>query len=533
MAVNEATGGWTDGGLSCYFHDAHATTHSYLDDVRWGRDTGNCEQSKLGITMNSMLHYDSLVWASHSNPNFGGNDIKTWTNIDTKQHGEVGLPKGGGGCPSGAGCCFCHCGGWDCYWHDTHGHWNFDILGNKDTTWVRHQSCFLNEWTGVGTYNLPNDRRVLPPTGISTSFPTNFLGSVTSSISSWSSNSNIGGTPTSYPNAKYWNVAIDLLDQSGNYLAHQCRQVGETKSVTFSDIKSGFYTASALSGTAAANSSKYTLQGGKKYKLRVIWNNNMNQQVSSTSGLILFDIPTPVVNITSFVYDSTNPGHAKLTFSWSKAVSGADEKITYKITQSGGNTVTGTLVASTGGAAKSGTKTVTLNSGEYTTVTVTNTMVADTSMTKSASKSQYAPVDNAAFIGYVWDELRHIVTVTATAKGAANTRLYAGYSSGVYDISNTLTPGTTGTITISNPNHGTGQKIYLKAVPEASNGYQYNDKAANLTIAIPNPIIGLKTPDPDMAGSIKEYIVDVVEKKTDGTVTPKWQNTWPRFKKKP
>lgn len=293
MALSESTGGWTDGGLSCYFHDAHATTHSYLDGVTWGRDTGNCEQSKLNITMNSMLHYDSLVWASHNNPNFNGNYNKCWTNVQTQQVGSKALPKGGSSCSGSTGCCWCHCSGWDCYWHSTHGHWNTTLLGNSGTTQIKHQSAFLDEWTGTGTYNLPNNLKVLPPTGISTSFPSNFLGSVSSSISSWSSNPNIKGTPTSYPNHKYWNVALDLLDESGNYLAHQCLQVGENKSASWSDIKSGFYTASALVGSAAANSSKYTLQGGKKYKLRVIWNNDMNQQVSSTSSAILFDIPTP------------------------------------------------------------------------------------------------------------------------------------------------------------------------------------------------------------------------------------------------
>lgn len=531
MALSEATGGWTDNGLSCYFGDAHADIHSYLDGCTWGRDTGNCEQSKLNITMNALLHYDSLVWASHNNPNFGGNNIKVWTNCQTQQASRD-LPKGGSSCSGATGCCWCHCGGWWCYWSDNGGHWNTTVIGNKDTAAVYHQSSFLSEWTGTGTYNLPNNLRVLPPTGISASFPTNFLGSVSSSISSWSSNSNIGGTPTSYPNAKYWNVALDLLDENGSYLAHQCLKVDENKSASWSDIKSGFYTASALVGSAAANSSKYTLQGGKKYKLRVIWNNNMNQQVSSTSSAILFDIPTPTVTITSDVYDPNNPGHSKLTFSWSKAASGANENVTYKVVQNGVTISSGTLAANTNGAAKSGTKTVTVASGEYTTVTVTNTMVGDSSMTKSASASHYSPVANAAFIGYQWDELRHICVITATAEGAANTRIYAGYTANGTDIGNKLTPGTTGTITVTNPNHGTGQIIYLKAIPEATNGHQYTDKQANLAIAIPNPIIGILNPKTGNPNK-KQYIVDIVEKKANGTITPKWQNTWPRWKSRP
>lgn len=516
MAISEATGGWTDGGLSCYFHDAHATTHSYLDATSWGRDTGNCEQALIGVTMNSMLHYDSLVWASSGN--FGGNYIKVWSNLTTRQNGEAGLPKGCNSCASGQGCCCCNCSGWDCYWHNTYGHWNTNVYTNKNTTALYHQSAFLNNWTGTGTYNLPDDRKILPPTGLSATWPSNWSGSISATITNWSSNSNIGGTPTTYPNAKIWNFAIELLNSSGTKLAHQLFKTGETKSVSTADLKNGWYTANALVGSSAASSSKYTLQGGQTYKFRVIANNNMNQQQSTTSGNFVYDIPTPTVQIDSFLYDKTAKSN-QLTFTWSKAESALAEKITYTVQQNGVTVASGTLVENTNGAAKSGTTTVTgIPTGEYTTVTVINA-ARDGSQTKSKSVSDYSPVAAAAFLGFDWDDVRRVCTIRAEAPGAANCRIQAGYAANTYDIGNQLTPGEVGTLVVSELNHGSGQVMYLQAVPEATNGHQFINEIAKISVPIPNPILGVRT-----GTDKKQYIVDIIEHKAGGTVTPKWKN---------
>lgn len=397
---------------------------------------------------------------------------------------------------------------------------------NSSTTSISHQSAFLNEWTGIGTYNLPNNLRILPPTGLSVTWPSTWSGSASSSISSWSSNSNIGGTPTSYGNAKYWNVAIDLLDKNGNYLAHQCFQQNETKSKTFTNLVNGWYTASALSGSTAANNSKYTLTGGTTYKFRVVYNNNMNQQVSATSGNFVYDIPTPKVTIDSFLYDKSAKSN-KLTFTWSKAVSGLSEKITYQIVQNGTVVKSGTLVADTGGSAKSGTTTVEgIPTGEYTTVRVINAAL-DGSQTKTGTASDYSPVAAAAFLGFDWDDVRRTCTIRAEAPGAANCRIQAGYSANVYDIGNKLTPGEIGTLVVKDLNHGTGQVMYLQAVPEATNGHQFVNEIAKISVPIPNPILGIRT-----AADKKQYIVDIIEHKSGGTVTPKWQNG-DRIVKKP
>lgn len=524
MAISEATGGWTDGGLSCYFHDAHADIHSYLDAVAWGRDTGNCEQSVLTVTMNAMLHYDSLVWASSGD--FNGNYINVWNNRENKTGGNYPLTKGCNGCASGQGCCCCNCSGWTVYVHDRHGHWKPTLIGDKNTTSISHRSAFLNEWTGTATYNLPNDRRVLPPTGLSASWPSNWSGTISASISAWSSNSNIGGTPTSYPNAKIWNWEIQLLKSDGTYLAHQLFKTGETKSVSTSDLKTGWYTANALSGTTAANNSKYTLQGGQTYKFKVVANNNMNQQQTSTSGNFVYDIPTPTVSIDSFLYDKTAKSN-QLTFTYAKAESALDERITYTVKQNGVTVASGTLVSNTNGAAKQGTITITgIPTGEYTTLTVTNT-ANDNSQSKSASASDYSPVAAAAFLGFDWDDVRRVCTIRAEAPGAANCRIQAGYSANTYNIGNQLTPGEVGTLVVRDLNHGTGQVMYLQAVPEATNGHQFVNEIAKISVPIPNPILGVRT-----GTDKKQYIVDIIEHKSGGTVTTKWQNG-DRIVKKP
>lgn len=383
-----------------------------------------------------------------------------------------------------------------------------------------------NQYVGTASVSLPTNMRVLSPTSLSVSYPKDFNDKISTALGSWSDNPNIGGTPTTYPKAKVWNFALELLDADNNYLAHQLLNTKEVKEASWDNLKDGFYTAEALVGTVAAQGSKYTLKGGYKYKLRVIANNNMNKQIYKTSSPILFDIPTPTVEIDSFIYDPNNRNHANLTFSWAKSESGSDEVITYEVIQNGEVIESGTLVEHTDGKAQSGTHTVTVPSGEYTTVVVTNKLV-DGTMSKSASVKDYAPLASAAFLGYEWDELRHICKVTATAPGSANTRLRVGYKPNSYDLGNTLTQGNVGTITITNPDHGTGQILYLEAIPEATNGFQFTSHAAKLAIAIPNPILGVTD-----AGSKKQYVVDIIEHKTDDSVTPKWQNTWPRWVQK-
>lgn len=336
---------------------------------------------------------------------------------------------------------------------------------------------------------------------------------------------NIGGTPTSYPGASYWNWEIDLLDENGSYLAHKCFNTGETKSCSFGSLNSGWYTAAALSGSSAANTTPYTIQSGKKYKVRVYAQNNMNQRLTVDSGWFISSPPKPTISITSTVYDPTTK-KTNLCFDWSLAKSGlTPETVTWNAKLPDGTSVSsGTLATIPDGAAKSGSKCIQVPTGDQITVTVTNTAgPTGNTMSESASASAYSPVANAAFLGFDWDELRRTCVIRAEAPGAANCRIQAGYSANNYNIGDKLTTGQVGTLTVKDLNHGSGQIMYLQAVPEASNGHQFTNEIAKISVPIPNPILGVRVPSCG-SGLDKEYVVDIVEQKKNCSVTKQWQN---------
>lgn len=525
MAIATKTANGVDTSLGCGYVDAHYSVTAYLDAVTWGRDPGNAARSKLSFTMNANLHYDTLVWAGTGD--FSNNQIWCWTNLETKTTGNRTFPKGGTYCNSANGCCYCLCGGNDWWWSNRYGYFNGTVLGDVNTTQVGLSAQYLGSHTGNGFYNLPDNLRVLPPVGLSVSWPSTITGSASATLSKWSNNSNIGGTPTSYPGASYWTFAIALLDENGNYLAHKTFNTHETKSCSFGALNSGWYTASALSGSSAANSSSYSLQAGKKYKFRVAAQNNMNQRIEATSGTYVSSPPKPSVDITSTVY---NPSTKKVTlcFDWSIAKSGlTPEKLTYKATLPNGTSVaSGTLITISDGAAKSGSKCITVPTGDLIKVTVTNTAgPSGNTMTATGYDTEYSPVANAAFLGFDWDELRRTCTIRAEAPGAANCRIQAGYAANNYNIGNKLTTGEIGELAVKDLNHGSGQILYLQATPEASDGKKFTNEIAKISIPIPNPILGVYTPKCENTVAKQQYIVDIVEKKKDTcVVTPKWQN---------
>lgn len=384
---------------------------------------------------------------------------------------------------------------------------------------------------------LADEVRITPPQGLTVGFPTSFGGNISASISAWGKGNPtpMTGTPTSYPGAKYWNWAVDLLDASGNYLAHYANNYNENKTVSLPTNQ--FYTASALPSSSAATSSKYTLQPNKGYKLKVTVNNSFNQSVSKTSPIIYTLPPEPSVSITSIIYQPSSK-NCNLTFSWSKPVDGGGlkESVYYSVYDTKGKYYKTNVLLKTNnagnGSAMSGNITVTgLPPGEkyFVKVTVNQYKTDGTTVLNSSSKtvSNYAPVANAAFLGFDWDELRRTCTIRAEAPGAANCRIQAGYAPNSYTIGNKLTSGQVGTLVVKDLNHGSGQILYLQATPESSDGHQYLNEIAKISVPIPNPILGLVTPSCEdiERGVEKRYIVDFIEKKKGTTTcTPRWRN---------
>lgn len=384
--------------------------------------------------------------------------------------------------------------------------------------------------------NLADEVSITAPQGLSVSFPSDITGNITASLTAWGKGNPtpMTGTPTTYPNAVIWNFAANLFNEDGTYTgAGKKFNTGETKSCDLGSVMSGWSTnTGVLTGSAAASAAPYSLQPGKKYYVVVYARNSFNQEVQVTSGLYMY-YPEIGVKITSCVYDPTTKTNT-LTFTYTKEEDNSTigERLRYDIYDDDTGQYLKTNVEITtvyDGRGLNGSVTVTgLPTGHKFTVALELTIAPnlDGANVRRVTDSVQAPVANAAFLGFDWDELRRTCTIRAEAPGAANCRIQAGYQPNVYDIGNKLTTGEVGELVVKDLNHGTGQILYLQATPESSSGYQYLDEVAKISIPIPNPIIGLVTPscEDEANGAEQKYIVDIVEHKTNNTCTPRWQN---------
>lgn len=132
-----------------------------------------------------------------------------------------------------------------------------------------------------------------------------------------------------------------------------------------------------------------------------------------------------------------------------------------------------------------------------------------------------------AAIEYEWNDTRTILTVKA--KPGSDYTNYMDVKWGYTDTpatalwSGNVPTGSASsdwhaTATISYPDHGAGQFIYVKARSRyQDNTWEDGDVYA---IPVPNPVLGVAT----YTDQNKKYIVDIVEHKSDNTVTPLWQN---------
>lgn len=532
MAIASSRRNYVDVGLGCYGVNANYFVEAYLDSLTWGRSTGDCSHSMLKFKCNALQHYDTLVWASSGN--FTNNTIWCWTNLGTNSISRD-FPKGGSystWCKDagGPGCYYTLCGGADWYWHAYHGYWEDYVYGDINTTRVGVSCQYIGMHSGDGYYNLPNDLRVLPPVGFSCTFPTAPSGNITASLTKWAENPNIGGTPTTYGGAKIWNFAANLFNEDGTFTgAGKKFNTGETLTCNLGSINSGWSTnTGVLTGSAAALAAPFTPQAGKKYYVVVCAQNNMNQEVQATSGLYTM-LPEIKIKIDSCIYDPSTKKN-NLTFTYTKEQDNVTtgERLRYDIYDED----TGTYIAENveiitvydGRGLNDQVVVPNMPTGHKLTVYLELTVdpnLNGASVSRVGDSIQ-APVANAAFLGFEWDELRRTCTIRAEAPGASHCRIQAGYAANVYDIGNQLTPDSVGVLTVKDLQHGNGQIMYLQAVPESASGYQYTNEIAKVSVPIPNPILGVRVP-PCESGEEKEYVVDIVEMKDNCTTTPRWQ----------
>lgn len=247
--------------------------------------------------------------------------------------------------------------------------------------------------------------------------------------------------------------------------------------------------------------------------------------------------PAIAITITSTSIEPTWD-KARVVFNYSKAASTTPngERLQYDVYDSTDSTFisqNNILETVVGGGAISGQEVVSnLPLGHSITITLKLTL-SDSSYATAVSNisaNTYTPVSQAVFDSIVWDETRRKCSITATASSSSGVVISAGYSPNNYTIASLNSPNESGTLVLSDLNHGSGQILYLKAVPQSYNGHTYEQQAAYTSIPIPNPILGVA--QPKCGDGDPQYIIDIVEHKTDGTCTPRWQNGDRLVKKK-
>lgn len=335
------------------------------------------------------------------------------------------------------------------------------------------------------TYSLPPNLRLTPPSGLSIN-----SSSCRVSVSDWGSGSGY--------------FTVKTYDCSGRLVRTQTSSSSSSTSWYFTCYSGGKNTCYHYEATAT---------------------NSNNMSISSTGSTQYVSPPCATITIKSLLY---NPATQKcdLHFSWSKPsdTGSYTETITYTVTDNDGRTyASGTLATVSGGSSRTGD--ISLQNIETAVNCRVNITVRSTAGSCSSSASAYSPVAGAAFLGFIWDELRRTCTIKATAPGAKQTRVSAGYAPNNYNIGTKLTPGEFGDLVVKDLYHGNGEILYLEAMPEATDNHKYIDEVAKISIPIPNPILGIWTPtcEEKNKGVEQKLIVDIIEKKEGATsCTPRW-----------
>lgn len=478
MAVASGSLNHNFGNLGCGFAASTGTQYTYIDSV-----TSNGLQSngkiEYVVKVTGSVSVGNLVWSSAS-----GTQSWTFSVAGSTQTATTGKQCQSTGNCAGGGCCCCICSG------TTYnpGQKTFTIQLSPSVTSITASVSWNGNSNCSATYTIPASMRITSPNNFTASFPSSLSGSTSLDVDDW------GG-------ASSGTFYLSLLSSSGSVLA--------------TDTKSTSYTWAYMynPGSTSANS---------RYRLRAQACNSVGCSSYKYSSYYYTKPPTPSVYINSILYNPTTK-KCNVNWSWSKPVDGGyySETVKYDVYDNEGNYYVngGTLGTASSGQALSGT----LDTNNI--LTAVNLCIR-VYVTTSAGTSEntvcgYAPVAGAAFLGFVWDELRRTCTVSATAPGARQTRVSGGYGPNNYNIGTKLTEGEFGDLVVKDLQHGAGQILYLEAMPESKDNHQYIDEVAKISIPIPNPILGVKK-YPCEAEKEDEYIVDIIEKK-NGTCTPRWQ----------
>lgn len=130
--------------------------------------------------------------------------------------------------------------------------------------------------------------------------------------------------------------------------------------------------------------------------------------------------------------------------------------------------------------------------------------------------------NNEITLTYSWDSGNETLTITTASAGNRKVELDVGSTPNSSDLGHRTSNNGQIELYLSNLPHGGNKYIYIQAKSYLDNGVQDTAWSVYRTIIGKNPVIGCIIPK---CGSTepKLNIVDIIEKKLDGTCTPRWQ----------
>lgn len=335
-------------------------------------------------------------------------------------------------------------------------------------------------------FELSDDFTITPPQNLQVTFPTEMNGEINASIDAWSKNPNITGQVMA--EGENWNWLVEVITPTNDI-------------VTRKEFNINSLTASLAADTTG-------LKPNQSYRVRVTAANEYQSSTSVTSPAIAALPLAPIIRRITLTQEDNETTTA--TVDWAKPQSG-DGSMEIIGIQATGHTEKVEVAQVSDGSSMTGTFNIpNLPPAIEVEIVVSNMTTAGIVNTK---QTIYTIPAKTTITG-VWDDVRRCITVSATSTNVSSFNMAMGYARG--DDSLGAQDGAS-MLKACDLDHGTGQLIYVSAIPVIPN-HTYDGYTATATLVIPNPILGLSKTCGETLN-----VVDIVETKKGGVMTPRWQ----------
>lgn len=354
-----------------------------------------------------------------------------------------------------------------------------------------------------------------PPSGCYVTHNSNTWNSIsiTGGVSSW-------GSGNSNTKLNLMVIPYNATTYSGNARA------GITSTTTNTS-----YTATLTNSNKWSADGGFNIVGASHYKVSCLAQSN-NGNLEAVSSDTYWTPPSPPSTITKTAETQTSGSQNSVTISvvgvTANNASGAKVTRIYRVSTNGtwGQwRYLANMALVDAGTAQSGTFTVAQNANiivevkdRYFEGNTTSGTVHDST---SIQYSFVSAMDKPKITG-TWNETRDTLSFSASCSSTTHNRMEIlwGYDSTTSNVLAQSAAGATSlTATLSDPNHGSGQKIYYRArLLKADSTWLYGDTMQRNVL---NPVLGVCIRN----DGTKQYIVDIREKKKNqSTLTAAWQN---------